>query len=505
METLQLIANGFASTLSPGVLIFLIMGVAGGVIIGSLPGLTATMGVAILLPFTFGMGADSGMALLLGVYIGAIYGGSIPAILLKTPGTPAAAATVQDGYALVQQGKAAKALSMSAIASFVGGLVSTIMLMTLSPFLAKFALRFSAPEYFALAIFGLTIIASVSAKNMIKGLIAGFFGLIIATFGMDPITSYPRFTFGVLELLNGFEVIPVLIGLFAVSEAFYQMEGLGKHHEKEKKLTIRRDYVSLKEMLKAGPAMIKSAVMGTFIGSIPGAGADISAFVCYNEAKRSSKHPEEFGKGSLEGIAAPEAGNNGVTGGALVPLLTLGVPGDAVAAILLGALIVQGLAPGPLLFQQNPDVVYGLFSTMFIGNICMVIIGLLGIKLFSRVVEIPKNIIIPLILFLSIIGSYSMNNSMFDVYVTIAFGILGYFMIKAEIPQSPIVLSIILGPMAETNLRKAVLMYEGSYSFLYTRPITIVFLLLTVLSIVSVYLKRRKEKRGQLSNLDSTP
>jgi putative tricarboxylic transport membrane protein len=234
--------------------------------------------------------------------------------------------------------------------------------------------------------------------------------------------------------------------------------------------------------------------MGTFIGAIPGAGADIAAFVCYNEAKRSSKNPEEFGTGILEGIAAPEAGNNGVTGGALVPLLTLGVPGDAVAAILLGALVVQGLAPGPLLFQENPEVVYGLFSALFIGNIFMLIIGLVGIKLFSRVVEVPKNIIVPLIIFLSVVGSYSMNSSMFDVFVTIGFGILGYFMIKSEIPQSPIVLSIILGPMAETNLRKAVLMYEGSYSFLYTRPITIVFLVLAIISIVSAYKKSKPDK-----------
>lgn len=493
MEMLTLIFNGFKSTLEPAVLIFLLLGVTGGIVIGSLPGLTATMGVAILLPFTFGMPANSGLALLLGVYVGAIYGGSISAILLKTPGTPAAAATVYDGYALVQKGEATKALSLSAIASFVGGLVSTIMLMTISPYLAKFALRFSAPEYFALAIFGLTIIASVSSKNLVKGLLAGFFGLIVATVGMDPITSYPRFTFGSIDLLNGFEVIPVLIGLFAVSEALFQMESLDKAKEKHEEVKISKKYISIKELIQVGPTMLKSAVMGTFIGAIPGAGADIAAFVSYNEAKRSSKTPEKFGTGILEGIAAPEAGNNGVTGGALVPLLTLGVPGDAVAAILLGALVVQGLAPGPLLFQQNPEVVYGLFSALFIGNIFMLILGLVGIKLFSRVVEVPKNIIIPLIIFLSIVGSYSMNNSIFDVAVTVGFGIIGYFMIKSDIPQSPIVLSIILGPMAETNLRKSVLMYEGSYSFLYTRPITVVFLILAFISIFSAYKKSRAD------------
>lgn len=497
MEMLNLILEGFKSTLQPGVLIFLFLGVTGGIAIGSLPGLTATMGVAILLPFTFGMPADAGLALLIGVYIGAIYGGSIAAILLKTPGTPAAAATVYDGYAMVKNGEASKALSMSAVASFVGGLVSTIMLMTVSPYLAKFALKFSAPEYFALAIFGLTIITTVSSKNMLKGLLAGFFGLIVATVGMDPITSLPRFTFNSVNLLNGFSVIPVLIGLFAVSEAFFQMEKLNIENKKKEKLKISRKYISFKEFIAVAPTMFKSAIMGTFIGSIPGAGADIAAFVCYNEAKRVSKQPEKFGTGILEGIAAPEAGNNGVTGGALVPLLTLGVPGDAVAAILLGALVVQGLAPGPLLFQQNPEVVYGLFSAMFIGNIFMLILGLVGIKLFSRVVEVPKNIIVPLIIFLSIIGSYSMNSSMFDVFITIGFGIIGYFMIKAEIPQSPIVLSIILGPMAETNLRKAVRMYDGGYSFLYTRPITVTFLILAIISVVSAYKKNKvKDKQN---------
>ncbi|MDN5303596.1 MAG: putative tricarboxylic transport rane protein [Fusobacteriaceae bacterium] len=488
---INLIFDGFKTILELHTILLILIGVAGGIIIGSLPGLTATMGVAILLPFTFSMDATQRLVLLLGIYIGAIYGGSIAAILLKTPGTPAAAATVYDGYSLVKKGEAAKALSTSAIASFTGGIISVIMLMTVSPYLAKFALKFSAPEYFTLAVFGLTIIASVSSKNMLKGILAGCFGLIISTFGMDPITSYPRFTFGSLDLLNGFSVIPVLIGLFAISEALFQMESLNKEKEKHKKMDINRKYISIKEIIQVAPTMIKSGILGTFIGSIPGAGADIAAFVCYNEAKRTSKKSEKFGTGILEGIAAPEAGNNGVTGGALVPLLTLGVPGDAVAAILLGALIVQGLAPGPLLFQQNPDVVYGLFSAMFIGNIFMLILGLIGIRFFSRIVEIPKNIIISLIIFLSIVGAFSLNNSMFDVFVAIGFGIIGYFMIKVEIPQSPIVLAIILGPMAETNLRKSILMYEGSYRFLYSRPITIFFIILTLISIFSVYRKNK--------------
>ncbi|MGL5122786.1 MAG: tripartite tricarboxylate transporter permease [Fusobacteriaceae bacterium] len=486
--------QGFVTAISPMVFLYLILGVIGGVIIGALPGLTATMGVAILLPFTFGMEATTGLIMLVGIYIGAIYGGSISAILLNTPGTPASAATCFDGYALVKRGMATKALSTSTIASVVGGMISCIALITISPILAKFALRFSAPEYFALALFGLTIIASISSENFLKGIIAGIIGLLIATVGMDSITSYPRFTFDRIELLNGFSVIPVLIGLFALSEAFNQIENLFAEKLVDvSNIKIDKNYLSLKELKKVFPTMLKSGVIGTFIGSIPGAGADIAAFVCYNEARRGSKNPEEYGKGSLEGIAAPEAGNNGVTGGALVPLLTLGVPGDAVAAILLGALIMQGLTPGPLLFEQNPEVVYGLFSSMILGNIILLIVGLFGIRFFSKIVEIPKAVLIPSIIVLSTIGSFSMNNSMFDVRITFIFGILGYIFSKLKVPNSPIVLAIILGPMIEENFRKSILMYEGSLSFLYTRPITIVFLVLTLISIISV-LKKTKQK-----------
>lgn len=482
--------QGLSTALLLGNLFYLVLGVTGGIVIGALPGLTATMGVAILLPFTFGMDAVTGLIMLVGIYIGAIYGGSISAILLNTPGTPASAATCFDGYALVKKGYPTKALSASTIASALGGLISCLALVTISPVLAKFALRFSAPEYFALALFGLTIIASISAENFLKGIIAGMIGLLISCFGMDAITSYPRFTFGVVDLLNGFSVIPVLIGLFAVSEVFNQIETLVGEKEIKTDIVMDKNYMNWKEIKHCLPTIIKSGVIGTFIGSIPGAGADIAAFVCYNEAKRSNKN-EKFGEGSLVGISAPESGNNGVTGGALVPLLTLGVPGDAVAAVLLGALIIQGLTPGPLLFEQNPEIVYGLFSSMIIGNILLLFIGLAGIKFYSRIVEIPKTLMIPAILILSTIGSYSMNNSLFDVGVTFVFGIIGYIMSKIKMPSSPIVLAVILGPMLETNLRKAVLMYEGSYSFLYTRPITVVFLILTVLSMISA-LKKKK-------------
>lgn len=490
--------NGLLTTFSPYVFSVLFFGVFGGIILGALPGLTATMGVAILLPFTFSMESTPALVMLVGVYIGGIYGGSIAAILLKTPGTPASAATVLDGHTLAARGDAARALSISAVSSFVGGTISTLILIAVAPMLATFALRFNAPEYFALAVFGLTIIAGISSKNLLKGLLAGAIGLLIATVGLDPITSVPRFTFGVMDLYSGINVIPVLIGLFALSEALGQFEKL---FEKADGLKTKINYklLSLKDFKAILPTAIKSGVMGTTIGTVPGAGADIAAFFCYNEAKRSAKKPEEFGQGSLQGLSAAEAGNNGVTGGSLVPLLTLGVPGDAVAAVLLGALIVQGLTPGPLLFEHSPDVVYGLFSSMLVGNLIMLAIGLLGIRLFCKVIEIPKIMMIPMIIFLSVVGAYAINNSLFDVGIALFFGLFGYLLNKVEIPSSPILLAIILGPMAETNLRKSLLMYEGSWSFLYDRPIALAFIILAVFSIYSTLKMQKKQQAAMVA------
>ncbi|MDP5254965.1 MULTISPECIES: tripartite tricarboxylate transporter permease [unclassified Vibrio] len=495
---LEHLFTGLVSAFSPSVFPVLVFGVIGGVILGAMPGLTATMGVAILLPFTFGMDATPALVMLIGVYIGGIYGGSISAILLKTPGTPASAATVLDGHTLAAKGQAARALSISAVASFVGGLISTVILIAIAPILANFALRFNAPEYFALALFGLTIIASVSSDNIIKGLIAGGIGLLVSTIGLDPISSVPRFTFGVMDVYSGINVIPVLIGLFALSEALNQLEKLVKEN-KVKPIKFDHHILTKSDLKTMMPTAVKSGLLGTSIGSVPGAGADISAFVCYNEAKRVSKKPQEFGQGSVQGLAAAEAGNNGVTGGSLVPLLTLGVPGDAVAAVLLGALIVQGLTPGPLLFTQSPDVVYGVFSSMLVANIVMLIVGLVGIRFFCRIIEIPKVLLIPMIVSLSIVGAFAINNSMFDVGLAVGFGVLGFILGKLTIPTSPILLAIILGPMAETNLRKALLMYDNSWSFLYDRPIALAFVLLAVFSAYSTIRMKKRQRQAEMA------
>lgn len=473
---------------------FIVLGVFTGISIGALPGLTATMGVALVLPLTFGMDAIPGILLLIGVYVGAIYGGSISAILLRTPGTPAAAATILDGYEFSKRGESGRALGISTVSSFIGGVVSVIALWLISPQLAKLALRFSAPEFFLLAVFGLSIIASISGNSLAKGVLTGGLGISLAFVGIDGITGYPRFTFNNINLLSGISFIPVMIGLFAMSQAFTTIESIFTPDQVtqkvEKVFPTRSDW---KVIFKHAPV---SGAIGTIIGIVPGAGAEIGAFVSYGQAKRMSKHPERFGTGIPEGIAAPEAGNNGVTGGALIPMLTMGVPGDAVAAILIGALTVQGLQPGPMLFAEHPVLVYSIFLGMFVANVAMLVLGLSSLRLFVKVLSVPKSLLTPMIFVLCVVGSYAINTSFFDVGVMLFFGVLGYFLQKADASVSPAVLGLILGPMAESNFRRALLMSEGNYGIFFTSPIAWVFLILTVITLfgpfIGDYLKKRK-------------
>ena len=370
-------------TLTLKVFLYMVVGVAGGICIGALPGLTATMGVALLLPLTFGMDAAQGILMLLGIYCGAIYGGSISAILLHTPGTPASAATAIDGYKLAQRGEAGRALGASTISSYIGGVISVICLWLISPQLAKIALKFSSAEFFLLAVFGLCIIGNISGDNVEKGLICGCFGVLVACVGIDQVTGYPRFSFGKnVNFLAGINYIPIMIGLFAMSQAFENIEEIFSEDKVQFEVkSLMPSKGDLKRMLKIAPV---TGLIGTFIGIVPGAGADIGSFVGYNVAQNMTKGPEKMGEGNIDGVIGPEGGNNGVTGGAMIPMLTLGVPGDAVTAIMIGALTLQGLAPGPMLFTQHKTLVYTIFLGMFIANTIMVVMGLGGIRLFSQ-------------------------------------------------------------------------------------------------------------------------
>ena len=484
-----MLAEAFNLVLQPSVLLYIVLGVAGGMCIGCLPGLTTTMGVALVLPLTFGMDATHSILLLIGVYVGAVYGGSISAILLNTPGTPASAATALDGYKMACRGEAGRALGISTTSSFLGGTISCVFLILISPLLAKFALRFSAPEFFMLAIFGLCVISSISGKSMLLGLISGALGILIATIGIDDITGTLRFTFNNMNLFSGINFIPVMIGLFAMSQAFVGVEDIFKETAPTRKVTKvfpeRSDWgLIIKNSVAFGS-------LGTFIGSIPGVGADIASFIAYGQAKSMSKHPEKFGTGLPEAISAPEAANNGVTGGALIPMLTLGVPGDAVAAIMIGALTVQGLQPGPLLFQNDGPIVYAIFIGLLIANVCMLVLGLNSVRLFTKVLSVPKSILVPTIFLLCFVGSYALANNIFDVIVMLFFGILGYFFQKIEMSSSPIILGLILGPMAESNFRRALLMGRGDYGTFLSTGICWFFFILIIFSLILPMVKKR--------------
>ena len=493
------ILNGLALGFSPIAILAMAAGVIGGIIIGGLPGLSASMGVAILTPLSFGMSPSVSMALLLGIYVGAVYGGSISAILIRTPGTPAACATIFDGYPLTQQGKAGQALGWAAVGSAFGGLVGLFFLVISAPIIASFALRFSSPEYFGLAIFGLSIIISISGNNIIKGLLSGSIGLLVATIGMDPMQGITRFTFNSMDLLGGIPLISALIGLFAVSEALNSVESVFREGERVKQ-AIGSVMPRLSEIRTHIVLMIKSAIIGTFIGALPGAGADIAAIVSYNEAKRSAKSPERFGKGAIEGVIAAETGNNAVTGGAMIPLLTLAIPGDAVTAILLGALMIHGLKPGPMLMASDRDLVYSFYCSLFQANIMLIIFGYLGLRYFTKVVVITKRTLAPIILILCFIGAYAVGNNIFDGKLALIFGIIGYLVQKVGFPVAPMVLAIILGPMAEVALRQSLIMSQGSWLILVNRPISATLLVLAVLSIV---ISVRQANRLRLSDKQS--
>lgn len=482
------------AVLNPQVLFYIILGVAGGMCIGALPGLTATMGVALLLPLTFGLDAASGILMLMGIYVGAIYGGSISAVLLRTPGTPASAATALDGYVMSQKGESGRALGIVTLSSLIGGIESCIALTLISPLLAKLALKFTAPDFCLLALFGLSIIVSISGKSVGKGFISGCLGIILALVGIDSITGFNRFTFNNVNLMGGISYIPVMIGLFAMSQAFIGVEDIFKKGNPPKKLTrVLPSKEDLKVILRTAPI---TGIIGIIIGIIPGAGADIGAFVSYNEAKRFSKHPEKFGTGLPEAISAPEGGNNGVTGGALIPMLTLGVPGDSVAAIMIGALTIQGLQPGPLLFKEHATLVYTIFLGFLVANLIMGLMGFSCLRFFTKILSIPRTILVPIIFLLCIVGSYAINNSLFDVGVMMVAGIVGYFMDKINMPTSPAVLGLILGPLAESNLRRALIMSGGNVGIFFQSPISIFFIVLIAITLLTPIFLNIKEKKS---------
>jgi putative tricarboxylic transport membrane protein len=485
--------EGLAYVLAPGHFLFLLIGVAGGIVVGALPGLTGSVGIILLLPFLYYLEPATSLIMLSGMFCGAIYGGSISAILISTPGTPSAAATVLDGYPLAQKGEAGKALGVATIASTIGGIISTLCMIFISPQLARFALRFGPVEYFALMVFGLTVIASVSGKSLVKGLICGFFGLLIASIGIDELTGYARYSFDIPNLMTGFPMLPVLIGMFAVSQIFIELANVGKPLSRYNQ-KIRGVLPTWKEFKRLITVIVPCSLLGTIIGIIPGTGGAIASFMAYNEARRFSKDPESFGKGNLAGVAAPEAANNGTTGGAMVPLLTLGIPGDVVTAVMLGALLVIGVRPGPLLFRQSPQIIRALFVGFMLAQFLILALGLASVKLFPQVLRVPISVLFPIIFALCFLGAFSLSNSVYDMLVALLFGVLGYFLRKHGFPVAPVILGVILGPLTERELGKALIISHGDWLTLLRSPIAVFFYGISILSVSYSLLRLRRDR-----------
>lgn len=488
---------GMQMAIQPMNILLIAAGSLLGVFVGAMPGLSATTGLAIVLPFTFMMDPIPAFLMMISLYMAAEYGGSITAITIGVPGTPPAVPTTFDGYPLTKKGQCGKALGVSIVSSTIGGMIGTVILILACAPISHFALRFGPPEYFALGVFGLSIVANMVEGSIVKGFISVVIGLLFCVVGVDVLSGYPRFTFDVLGLLDGIHLVPALIGFFAISEVFKLVEESGVLQRITGKIT--GELPSLVELKKLSKTIIRSSIIGSIIGAIPGAGATIASLIAYNEAKRASKTPEEFGKGCLEGVSAPEAANNASVGGAMIPLFTLGIPGSGSTAILLGGLMLHGMKPGPLLMTKSPELVYTVYVGFFIAEFFMLAIGLLGIPFWTRVISLKNTRLTPVILGISLIGAYALGNDFFDVYMALFFGTIGYLMRRFGFPLAPAVLALVLGYIIETNYRRALTLSAGDHLVFLTSPIAVILILLTaatfVIPAIRPYIMKRRANK----------
>lgn len=473
-------------------LLSMLIGVTAGIIIGALPGLSIIMAIIVLLPFTYDMSSISAMYLLLGAYCGGTFGGSISAILLNTPGTGVAVATTFDGYPMAKSGRAADALRITLVASTFGGIFSCFALIFLAPLIAKAAFVFGPAEYFALTVFGLSMVANVAGGNLFKGLIAATVGMLITTVGSDPIENVPRFTFGEVQLFSGMNVTVCMLGIFALSEMLILTQ---KKENTKTAIVVGKPTLSIFDVLKHSKLMTICSMIGLYIGAIPGSGGDIGAYMCYDTAKKMSKTPEEFGNGAIEGIIAPETGNNATTGSALIPMLTLGIPGSAAVGVLMNALAVHNITPGPDLFTNDKFWVYSIMLGLIVINVLMLVLGSALTGFFVNINKVPQKVLVPCILVLCMLGGFSIRTSFFDLRLIPVFIVLGYFMKKINMPVSPMALGMVLGKLAETNFRRALILSNGSMSIFFTRPISAVILLFTLYSLLAPHLKKMMKKK----------
>ena len=481
MDAFHNLLLGFSVALTPINLFWCLVGVLMGTVVGVLPGLGPAATIAMLLPLTLKMDHTTAIIALAGIFYGARYGGSTTSILLNIPGESSSVVTCLDGYQLARKGRAGAALGISAIASFVAGTIGVVGLMLIAPPLARFALRFAPPEYFALMVLGLAMVVFLAGESMVKALLAMLVGLWIATIGIDLFSGESRFTFGQAKLLGGVDFIAATVGIFAIAEVLVNLESKGGAELFKLAKGLRNLLPTLQDLKDCRFAFLNGSIIGFFVGALPGAGATVASFLSYGLEKAVSRHPEKFGTGVIEGVAAPEGANNADASGALVPLLTLGIPGGNTTAILLGGLILWGYRPGPLLIQEHPELFWGLVASMYVGNVLLLILNLPLVPLFAQILRLPYYILYPLILGISIIGVYSVNNSLFDVWVMGIFGLLGYLMRKLEFPASALILGMVLGDSLERALRQSLMMSQGDIAILVTRPISGILLAIAAL------------------------
>ncbi|MBY0265270.1 MAG: tripartite tricarboxylate transporter permease [Burkholderiales bacterium] len=496
MDTFTHILNGFVVAMEPMNLWYTFLGVLMGTIIGVLPGIGPSAGIALLIPITYGMNPTSALIMMAGIYYGAKYGGSTTAILIRTPGEAASVMTSIDGYEMAKNGRAGAALAVSAIGSFIAGTIGVIGLTLFALPLTSMALKFGPAEYFTLMLFAMTAVSTLTGDSPAKGVIATILGLMIATIGIDLQSGQARFTMGVPEFLDGVGFVVVVVGLFAMAEVLRGLEDIFRGSSAQAMKITGKLWLTKEEWKRSIGPIWRGGIIGFVIGVLPGAGGTIASIMSYTTEKRLSKHPEEFGKGAIEGVAGPESANNSDTAGALVPLLTLGIPGGGATAVLLGAFIMYGVQPGPLLFQNKPDLVWGLINSMYIGNVMLVILNLPLIGLFVRLLYIPQGILYPLIVAISAIGAYAINGSTVDLWLILGFGVIGYVFDKTGIPVAPLVLSLVLGGMMEQSFRQAMTISSGDLKIFYGSTITVVLLAMSVISVLLPFIIPMLRKLG---------
>ena len=474
MDVWNSLMQGFGVALTPGNLLFTLVGVVIGQIIGALPGIGPSAGMALLLPMTFGMPPVTATVMLAGIMYGGMYGGTLTSVLINVPGEAASVMTAVDGHQLARQGRAGSALSVAAVGSFLAGIAAVAALAVAAPALSTFALRFNAPEYFLLAALGITATASLGTGSPVKALLTAVFGLMIALVGTDPILGVDRLTLGNQNLVDGFDFLPVAIGIFGIAEVLVSLESI--HDAKPLTTRIRDLWPRLSDWAETRMAIVRGGLIGFLIGVMPGAGPTVAALMAYVTERKFSKHPERFGRGALDGVAAAESANNAAVHGALVPMLALGIPGSASTAVLLAALVLQGIRPGPMLMQQQPDLVWGLIASMFVGNVILLVMNLPLAPLFASILRIPYAYLAPGILALSLVGAFATTLNFYTAWVALGFGVVGYLMIKADLPRAPLVLALVLAPLMESSLRQSLMLSEGSLSIFVERPLAAVLL-----------------------------